>query len=229
MRSSVPRSLTGVMAVSGLVALWGLDQAIFWVGAPFKVLTTLLLFGVLGAVDVPLRRKVALGLVFSVIGDIALLGKGGLWFQLGLAAFLVTHLLYVAAFFPFTVRSLRPWVTAILGLCASATTVSLAYPVASKAGVAVPVAIYAAVLTATLVTANATVGGPLVRSRWAALGALLFYIADTSIAVKSFVPTIVIPHPVLLTTGLYWVGQYLLVATARAGTDGDRVGLARVS
>jgi hypothetical protein len=49
------------------------------------------------------------------------------------------------------------------------------------------------------------------------LGALLFYIADTSIAIKVFVPAIALPHPALFTTGLYWVGQYFIVAAVRAG------------
>lgn len=214
---SVPPVLTISMVVTGLIALWSLDQRVFWVGAVSKTLTTLLLFFVLGSLDTPMRRRVAVGLVFSVIGDVALLFDEPVWFKVGLGAFLVTHLCYILALRPVTVSSMRPVVTAVLGLAATACTVVLAYPRVAAGGVAIPVAVYAGVLTVTLVTASATVGGPLRKATWAALGALFFYVADTSIAIKVFVPTIVLPHPVLFTTGLYWVGQYLIVAAVRAG------------
>lgn len=213
----VPTALTLTMAVTGLVALWGLDQKVFWVGAVFKTLTTLFLFLVLGRTDSAMRRKVALGLVFSVIGDLALLSQEPLWFKVGLGAFLVTHLLYIAALRPVAVWGKRPMLTAVLGVVATATTVALAYPRAAAGGVAIPVAVYASVLTVTMVTASATIGGRLIQARRAALGALLFYLADTSIAIKVFVPDVTLPHPVLFTTGLYWIGQYLIVAAVRAG------------
>lgn len=214
---SVPRHLIVTLVTTGSIALWSLDQKVFWVGAALKTLTTLLLFPVLGSVDTPMRRKVAFGLVFSVIGDVALLIDAPLAFKVGLGAFLITHVAYISALHSVTVRGVRPVVTAVLGLAASVCTVVLAYPRAAAGGVAIPVAVYAGVLTTTLVVASATVGGPLRQANWAALGALLFYIADTSIAIKVFVPTIVLPHPVLFTTGLYWVGQYLIVAAVRAG------------
>jgi uncharacterized membrane protein YhhN len=214
---SVPLLLTLAMVATGLAALWGLDQNVFWLGAVFKTLTTLLLFLVLGLIDSPMRRKVCVGLAFSLIGDLALLSSEPLWFKVGLGSFLVTHVCYILALRPVTVRSIRPVLTAVLGIAATVCTILLAYPRASAGGVAIPVAVYAGVLTVTLVTASATVGGPLRKAPWAAAGALLFYLADTAIAIKSFVPTIVLPHPVLFTTGLYWVGQYLIVAAVRIG------------
>jgi uncharacterized membrane protein YhhN len=217
MQRSVPPLLTGAMIASGSTALWGLDQEVFWLAAIFKPLTTLLLFLVLGRVDTPLRRKLRWGLVFSLIGDVALLGKGAFWFPLGLAAFLVTHLCYIAAFFPVTVRSWRVGVTAVLGAAGAGVTLVLAYPGAALAGVGVAVGVYSFVLTGMLVTVSGTVGGPLRRAPLAALGALLFYIADVSIAFNVFVPSISLPHPVLFTTGLYWIGQYNIMKAARAG------------
>lgn len=206
------------MLVTGIVALWGLDQRVFWVGAVFKPVTTLWLFPILGRLRTAMHRKVAVGLVFSLLGDGALLRVEPLWFKVGLGAFLVTHLCYIAALWPVTVRGLRPVVTAFLATVATLCVLVLAYPRAAAAGVAFPVTIYAIVLSGTLVTASATAGGPMRKSEWAALGALLFYLADVSIAVKTFVPSLVLPHPALFTTGLYWIGQYLIVAAVRAGT-----------
>jgi len=214
---AVPRVLTWSMLVTGAIALWGLDQRVFGVGAVFKVVTTLCLFPILGPLRTAMHRKVAVGLVFSVLGDAALLRSEPLWFKVGLGAFLVTHLCYIAALQPVAVRGLRPIVTACLVMVATLCTLVLAYPRASAAGVALPVAVYASVLSATLVTASATAGGPMSKPGWVALGALLFYLADMSIAIKTFVPSFALPHPVLFTTGLYWIGQYLIVAAVRAG------------
>jgi uncharacterized membrane protein YhhN len=125
---SVPRALTLTMVVTGLIALWGLDQKVFWVGAIFKTVTTLALFAVLGTIDSPMRRKVALGLVFSVIGDVALLIDRPVWFKVGLGAFLITHVFYILALRPVTVPSIRPVVTAVLGAAATVGTVVLSYP-----------------------------------------------------------------------------------------------------
>lgn len=209
--------LPWLMLVTGAIALWGLDQNVFIVGAVFKTVTSALLFLVLGHPQSKLQRKVRLGLVFALIGDVALLGKQGIWFQMGLAAFLVTHLCYIAALWPYAKLGVRPIVTGVLAAAASAITVTLAYPVASQKGVAIPVAIYSAVLSGTVVLANASIGSKLRRASGIAAGALLFYIADTSIAVNVFIPTVVLLHPVLFTTGLYWIGQYLIVAGVRAG------------
>lgn len=227
MQRSVPPLLTSAMAVSGLIALWGLDQGPFWLGAVFKPATTVCLFLVLGRADIPLRRRLRWGLVFSLLGDLALLGAGPMWFRVGLGAFLVAHLFYIAAFAPFATWTRRLAVTAALGLVGAVTTNVLAYPRAAELGVFAAVLVYSAVLTAMLVTVNGTVGSALREAPRAALGALLFYLADMSIAVKVFIPQLPLPHPVLFTTGLYWVGQYFIAAAARAGVRDGAGGRSR--
>jgi uncharacterized membrane protein YhhN len=217
------------MTVSGLIALWGLDQGLFWLGAVFKPITTGCLFLVLGSADIPLRRTLRWGLMFSLLGDVALLGAGPLWFQLGLGAFLVAHLFYIAAFAPLAVWSRRVALTAVLGIVGAVVTNTLAQARATELGVFGAVLVYSAVLTAMLVTVNATVGGRLCKAPLAGVGALLFYLADMSIAVNVFIPQIALPHPVLFTTGLYWVGQYNIAAAARAGVRDLRRGATRVT
>lgn len=219
MQPRVSRVLRTAMLVSGAVAVWAMDQKVGWVAATFKPLTTVLLFKVVGRRDTSLRRRVTLGLVFSLIGDIALLGQGGVWFQLGLGAFLVTHVCYIVAFLPYSSFQWRAALVAMLGTCASATTVVLAYAEAAKAGVVIPVAVYAAAITGTLVTCTGAIGGPLTHAKTAALGAALFYAADTCIALNVFVPWLSLPHPAVFTTGVYWVGQYCIALAARGGTN----------
>lgn len=211
--------LRGLLWMSGALAVWAMDQGVFWLEATLKPLTTLLLFAVIGQPNTRLRRTTALGLVFSLLGDVALLGRTGIWFQAGLGAFLITQVCYVRAFFPFARRRRKLLGVALLGLGASIVTVLIARPEATRAGVAVPVAVYAAALTATLVVCNATLGGPLREARSAALGAALFYFADLCIAINVFVPWFDLPHPAVFTTGVYWIGQYHIALAARVGAN----------
>jgi uncharacterized membrane protein YhhN len=217
MRRSVPPLLTAAIVASGALALWGLDGQRAWVSATFKPLTTLLLFLVLGQADTPLRRRLRWGLAFSVLGDVALLGKGPMAFQCGLAAFVVTHVFYIAAFRGLVVFSWRAWASAVFGVAVGGAVVCLALPGASAQGVAGPMVVYSVILTAMMITLNAAAEGPLRNGGAAAWGAVLFYLADVSIALKVFVPWVSIPHPALFTTGLYWVGQYQIMKAGRAG------------
>lgn len=217
MSSNGFRLLTVAFYGSAVLGLVGLDQGIFWLGAVFKTLTTLLLFPVLGVPNTPLRKKLFVGLAFSLIGDVALLFDGGTPFMLGLGAFFITHIAYILAFFSVAVKSQRPVIVFCLGLAASTVTVWLSFPVASTQGIAIPVAVYALALTVMLTSAHATVGGRLLAAERAAWGALLFYVADSSLALNAFVPTVHIPHPFLLTTGVYWLGQFWIAFAGRAG------------
>lgn len=214
----VSRLLRGSLLISGAVAVWAMESGVSWAAATFKPLTTILLFGVLGKGNTPLRRKVAVGLAFSLLGDVALLGRRGVWFQLGLGAFFVTHVCYISAFAPYGLRQWRSVPVAIIGVLASVGTVVLAYSEAAKAKLVVPIVVYAVVITGTLVATSDTIGGRLRHAKCAALGAALFYVADICIAINVFVPWLKLPVPTLFTTGLYWVGQYGILLAARSGT-----------
>lgn len=220
MQRGVTPLLRGLLWVSGVVAVWALDQGVFWLAATLKPLTTLLLFAVIGQLNTTLRRTTALGLAFSLLGDVALLGRTGIWFQAGLGAFLITHVCYVRAFWPFARRRPRLVLVASLAIAGAIATVVVAGPEAAKTGVRVPVAVYAAALSTMFVVCNATLGGPLREAKSAALGAALFYFADLCIAVNVFVPWFDLPHPAVFTTGVYWIGQYHIAFAARVGTAG---------
>jgi len=49
------------------------------------------------------------------------------------------------------------------------------------------------------------VGGPLLMAPFAAVGAILFYVSDSSLAINKFRRPI--PHVALLAFGVYWLGQ----------------------
>jgi hypothetical protein len=64
-----------------------------------------------------------------------------------------------------------------------------------------------------VVTASATLGGPLPLAAAAALGAPIFYVSDSSLALDKFRRPI--PHAALLTLGVYWLGQLGIAIAAR--------------
>jgi len=73
---------------------------------------------------------------------------------------------------------------------------------------------YATVITMMVVSASATVGGPYLMGPYAAVGALLFYISDSSLALNRFRRPV--PHIALWAMGVYWLGQLGIAIAAAA-------------
>jgi uncharacterized membrane protein YhhN len=180
-----------------------------------KPLTTLLLFLVLGRPTTPFAWLVAGGVLFSLIGDVALLGSSKKAFMAGLVSFLVAHAAYAAGFVSVGTWSLR---VAAAGLVVAAAAVVLVRALwAGAVGLRVPVVIYAAAISTMVVSATATLGGalPAPAPALAVAGAVLFFISDASLSLDKFHRPI--PHAALLTLGVYWLGQLGIVLAARGG------------
>ena len=60
----------------------------------------------------------------------------------------------------------------------------------------------------------ATLGGPLPLAPFAAVGSVLFYISDSSLALNLFRKPI--PHVAFLAIGVYWIGQLGIAIAASA-------------
>lgn len=176
--------------------------------AALLALTTAALAG--GAAEEPAGLWLVGALLLGTVGDVLLLESSERRFLGGLSAFLVGHLAYVVSF-------------ALLGLSASwwlaggvvalalsglvAQRVLLATWTAGGPALAVPVALYTAVIGAMLVTGFAT-EQPLV-----AAGATVFVISDTVLALDRFARPArwrdPVPHVVVMVT--YHLGQALIV------------------
>lgn len=154
-------------------------------------------------------------LAFGLLGDIALLSDSVSRFQAGLAAFLVGHVAYVAAFlaagasvggFNDSLDGIGPGVYLALMLGAVLFTRDVV-PNAWRSGgpaLALPILGYTIVIGAMLLTAFAT-GGWLV-----ALGAAIFVASDSILARDRFVAPL--PHGHLMVMVTYHLGQALIVA-----------------
>jgi uncharacterized membrane protein YhhN len=159
-----------------------------------------------------------LGLVFSLLGDIFLLFPG-VHFLRGLIAFLLAHLLYIAAF-----NSTGPILTLPAILLAVPIVIAalliLRRLIASlkehgNEAMIVPVSVYALVLSLTLWSASTT----LFRNDWsllagtlAAAGGVLFFVSDASIAWNRFV-------------GPHWGGRLFEIVTYHLAQIGLAAGI----
>jgi alkenylglycerophosphocholine hydrolase len=197
--------------VSAALAVFGAERNKRVLLAIFKPLTTILLFTAVGWPETAFARWVSLGIALSVVGDVALLWSGNRAFIIGLAAFLLAHVAYVVAFVGVAVWS--PHVAVVAVVMLAATTILLRAIWAGAAGMHVPVVLYGAVITSMVVSSSATLGGPLAGAIAAAIGAPLFYVSDSSLALNRFRRPI--PHAALLTLGVYWLGQLGIALSAR--------------
>jgi len=162
----------------------------------------------------PRSRDAALigtGLVCSAIGDV-LLEAGSVLFLPGLCAFLLAHVLYVAAFLGRTRKlHLRRLVPVVIF-----STLVFMWLAPHLGVMRIPVLIYVVVISAMLWRAAAQVGedptGGL--QPWlATIGAVLFALSDIMVAYTRFIdPDTALKLPLML---LYWLGQTAITGSTR--------------
>jgi uncharacterized membrane protein YhhN len=153
------------------------------------------------------RYKFAIiaGLLFSLVGDIFLMLPMDL-FIAGLISFLIAHLIYTYAF-----RSGRPWRFKFVAMLLFAIYGVIIYVILLPGlnGMAIPVAAYVVVILTMAWQAWDQWGQ--VRSRWALLafiGALLFVISDSILALNKFGEPFGAARALTLTT--YYSAQWLI-------------------
>jgi uncharacterized membrane protein YhhN len=211
-----PQLLAKLLAflVSGALAIGGEELGRPALRAIFKPITTALLLAVIGWPETTLARAVAVGVLFSLLGDILLISRTELAFLAGLGAFLLAHLAYIAGFVWSGAAVWSLPVAPLAGLATALATALLLRAVWRGAGgMHGPVAVYGVVITAMVTAAFATLAGPSALAPLAAIGSLLFYASDALLALNRFRRPI--RHAPLLTVGLYWAGQLGIALFAR--------------
>jgi uncharacterized membrane protein YhhN len=180
----------------------------FSVQPAVKALTAVLLAAAaLGHPIVRERRWLIGALLFSAAGDILLAIPW--WtpsFVLGLAAFLVAHLCFLAALLPLIAPSGLRLVAAAVTVAACGALLVWFWPRLIAEGMAVPVTVYIAVLGA-MVCAALLARLP---TPWTALGAVCFAVSDAMIGTGNFVL-----QSEALAVPIWWVyATSLLLITA---------------
>lgn len=165
---------------------------------------------VVQAIDTPYAKRIAGGFLFSLIGDLLLEANPRL-FLVGLGAFLIAHLWYIAAFLKITSKfeflRLIPFV--IWGMSIFLILRN------HLATMAFPIAVYTITICTMMWRASACLGtskSGWIYRRYAVIGAVLFAVSDTLIAIDRFY--CYLPYIRYSIIGLYWLGQYSIMLSA---------------
>ncbi len=166
----------------------------------------------LGALDSSYGRTVLAGLVLCAAGDALLLPAGQtIWFQLGIASFLLGHLAYAFAFLGFPMPTLATGIGAVAMIAFGGASLRWLRPHLPQ-DFRIPVVAYVVVICSMVVTAiGATAGG---APAAAAAGAIAFAVSDLSVARQRFVAATT--HNVLWGLPLYFGAQLLIASTVAA-------------
>lgn len=210
--------LIGFFAVAtiNLIAVLAGQQTLIWISKPLMMpLLALWLWNTTPASR--LRNGWLIGLAFSTLGDILLMFPGSLNFLLGLSAFLLAHVSYIWA-----IRTGLPQERGFLRQQPLWFIPFAIYPLALlfwlwpdiPAAMRIPVAVYAIVI-ATMAQSVLNLRNTIPAAAFSSmmLGALLFVLSDSLIAVNKFGHPFSGAHVAVIST--YIVGQWLLVSGVR--------------
>lgn len=219
------RLLLPVFILITALEILGDMASIHWLHYGFKPLIMLLLMAYM-LQHRPLMRQYAslrwlfIGMVFALAGDIFLMIPGIDLFAFGLASFLVMQVCYVVAF----VRSIREEersirLSAVLiqsipfVLYSSIFLYFLRKPFAENPTLTplwIPVVVYVVCLSSMGITATIRKGSVLATSFvWVTLGAVLFIISDSVLALNKFL--VPVDWSSFLVMSTYAAAQYLIV------------------
>lgn len=157
------------------------------------------------------RNRVLLGVFFSLLGDVFLMFSGG--FILGLAVFLTAHIFYISAFYldndGFITQKKDRW-AAVAGILAYGVVfLSIVLPKVDSALV-LPVAAYGVtIMTMILMALNRWKSVNQKTFQWVLLGAILFVISDSILAINKFVQPFPMSGIAIMLT--YTAGQFFIV------------------
>ena len=153
------------------------------------------------------RMLLSIALLFSSLGDIFLALRNGNYFVFGLLSFLVAHLFFITLW-------IRHWspplqtsgkqkllVVTLLVFLAAMLWWLLPIP-----NLSIPVAVYMCVLTTMVMTAALAD----FKSNWVVIGAVLFLLSDTLIALSTFKDVVGGRLAGLLIWSTYYLAQYLM-------------------
>lgn len=182
-----------------------------------KPLTTLLILGMAASAPHPsaapvanVYRELIVGaLLLSTIGDICLMFAGDRWFIGGLSSFLLAHLLFVGAFVQGLPAFAVPWPAWLVIPYGAAL---LTYLLPRAGSLKVPVLVYCAAIFAMVIAAAARHAAlDDAPSGCALIGAVLFVLSDSSLALRQFRGPYPFAQPLILST--YWLAVGFIAAS----------------
>jgi uncharacterized membrane protein YhhN len=151
---------------------------------------------------------VALGLLLSAVGDVSLVFPTG--FLVGLSAFLLAHLCYIATFAPGAAVTPLSIAAAVALVVVGAGMLRYLWPHVRHSRVRFPMVVYVAALTSMTwcAVARGTVSGAGAAEAAAAVGAVSFLVSDGVLSVNRFARPFAGAHAVVMVT--YYAAQMLI-------------------
>ena len=153
---------------------------------------------------------VVIGLIFSLVGDVTLQ-----WFLIGLSAFLLGHILYVAGFLTkwrfSMVLSLAIIPISLFGWWMGSNLLG-ALRENGEELLTVPVFVYIVVISLMCFLAVMT------RNKWAILGSVLFVMSDAILAWNMFIEPVA--NEGILVMGAYYAGQFFIAHSLKGFSSG---------
>jgi len=197
-----------------LVILSGVFPNLLWLNIICKpLLMPLLALYFISFKPVRCKNAVLMALLFSWLGDLWLMfqQKHELFFIAGLLSFLMAHVFYVIAFSSsiknYTVSSKMLWAVVLI-FAYEMLFIYFLYPNLNE--LLIPVILYATVICTMLIFALLRFPHVSLYSFGITfLGALLFVLSDSTIAINKFLKPFSLAYPVIIA--LYATGQYLII------------------
>ena len=174
----------------------GFELGRIWRYATKTLLIPILITYYISSADKPNKLFVA-GLIMSFLGDVFLLTSGG--FIAGLSSFLIAHILYMITFRSFFKQKNLSSIPIILIYVIGLVGFLFPYLGALK----IPVILYAMTIGGMLYVALGT------SNKWLIIGAFLFVLSDSILAVNIFHQSSTIGSLAVMLT--YVIAQYFLV------------------
>ena len=207
-----PQVIIYIYLLIGIINLVSRGVGINWVDGYTKpLLMPLLIFFVYryaeGYITIS-RLLLVVALLFSWIGDLLLMGEGELFFLGGLVSFLIAQILYSFILYQSTTGKMAwRWMPSMLFILYAFFLLSLLVPGSGLMGF--PIAIYGVGITVMITVAGLRKGLTGKLSYLAAMiGAILFVISDSIIAIDAFYSPVLFSGVWIMST--YIVAQLLL-------------------
>jgi uncharacterized membrane protein YhhN len=141
---------------------------------------------------------------FSMLGDTFLMLQGEKYFMFGLGSFLITHLFYI---FVLSRNRLKANLLARISFLSFSGIMLFVLQHSISDSLIIPIIIYMITITFMAISASERNTNP-ESYRLVLLGAILFVLSDSLIAINKFVMPI--PFSTILIMGTYVLAQYLI-------------------
>lgn len=199
------------VALAGFLDIYAVLNDIYWLEIVFKPGTMLIIIGFAffsqKSNSDRFSKTILFGLLFGMMGDIALMLRPQP-FIVGLALFLICHVLYIYAFFQINShfgswKSLLPYL--LFGVLA------LFFFIPKADGLTIPVAVYITVIVTMgwrALLAHDTISND--SSQRLVLGSVFFMISDSFLAYNKFVEPLFAAGFWIMTT--YFTAQFLIAS-----------------